>query len=120
MDGRLLFYIKDNGQDRVVWSMPVAGGQPREVFRFEGQLRRLEPTATGIYFQTNPLVAAGRAPSKPSELSFYRFPNGPPAKVAGVEAMSPYGFSISPDGRYLLYTKWASLGSDLMLVENFK
>ena len=46
--------------------------------------------------------------------------NGPLTKVKGVEGMSSSGFSISPDGRYLLYTKLVSSGSDLMLVENFK
>ena len=30
------------------------------------------------------------------------------------------GESISPDGRYLRYTKMVSSGADLMLVENFK
>ena len=63
---------------------------------------------------------ADRPPTRPSELFFYRFPGGPLTKVAGIEGLSQYGLSISPDGRYLLYTKWASQGSDLMLVENFK
>jgi hypothetical protein len=49
---------------------------------------------------------------------FYHFPKGPITKIAGVETR--YGFSLSPDGHYLIYTKMTSTGSDLMLVENFR
>jgi Tol biopolymer transport system component len=120
VDGTLLYYMRDNGQDNTIWSMPMAGGEPRAVFRFEGQGGGLVETKAGIYHLSNPPGRPDRPLDKPSELFFYRFPNGPLTKVAGVEGMSQYGFSISPDGRYLLYTKYASQGSDLMLVENFK
>jgi hypothetical protein len=53
-------------------------------------------------------------------MMFYRFPNGPVSKMTGVDSPSLYGSSVSPDGRYLLYTKFTATGSDLMLVDDFR
>jgi serine/threonine protein kinase/Tol biopolymer transport system component len=101
-------------RNRVVWKL-TEGGKEREIFRLEGDAsRRMVASKAGIYALVN------ASPTKPGDLMFYRLPNGPLTKVAGVEGVSLYGFSISPDGRYLLYTKMVSSGSDLMLVENFK
>ena len=68
----------------------------------------------GFYF------VAGGSSLTPGKMMFFRFPNGPVTKVAGVESPSGFGASISPDGRYLLYTKFTVSGSDLMLVDNFR
>ena len=99
---------------RALWTR-TDEGKEREVFRFEGITQSRPLTSRdGIYLPVNATA------NKPGDLMFYRLPNGPLTKVAGVEGMSSYGLSISPDGRYLLYTKMVSSGSDLMLVENFK
>ena len=55
----------------------------------------------------------------PRELMFSRFSSGEILRV-GVDAVSPFGVSLSPNGRSLLYTRFVSSGSDLMLAENFK
>jgi hypothetical protein len=69
---------------------------------------------SGIYFITN-------APNpQPGKLMYYRFPNGPLTTVDGVERPAMRAVSISPDRRWLLYTKVVNTGADLMLVENFK
>lgn len=106
-----LYRVHDQG----VWTR-TEGGKEREVFRFEGNadFRVLAVSAAGIYLLLNASV------NKPGDLMFYRLPNGPLTKVPGIESMSMCGYSISPDGRYLPYTKMVSSGSDLMLVENFK
>jgi len=39
---------------------------------------------------------------------------GPPARNTGL------GFDVSPDGQWVLYTRVDGLGSDLMVVENFR
>jgi hypothetical protein len=31
-----------------------------------------------------------------------------------------YGLTVSPDGKTILYTKLENLGSDLMMIENFR
>ncbi|HYL34303.1 MAG TPA: winged helix-turn-helix domain-containing protein [Bryobacteraceae bacterium] len=107
-DGKLLYYVRPGG----VWSVPVAGGPERQVIASEVDPGALDGNQHGIYFHANSNV------TKNGDLMFYRFPNGPITKVAGVEMR--YGMSLSPDGRYMLYTKMTSTGSDLMLVENFR
>ena len=107
-DARLIYYARPGG----VWSIPVGGGPERLAFAAEIDPGELDGNQHGIYFQANSNV------SKNGDLMFYRFPNGPLTKIAGVEMR--YGLSLSPDGRHLVYTKMTSTGSDLMLAENFR
>jgi Tol biopolymer transport system component/DNA-binding winged helix-turn-helix (wHTH) protein len=107
-DGMLVYYVRPGG----VWCVPVTGGPERQVARTEVDPGALDANENGMYFHANSNV------TKNGNLMFYRFPNGPITKVAGVEMR--YGLSLSPDGRYLVYTKMTSTGSDLMLVENFR
>jgi hypothetical protein len=37
-----------------------------------------------------------------------------------IDAPPDLGLALSPDGKYLLFTKIDYLGADLMLVENFR
>jgi len=37
-----------------------------------------------------------------------------------MDASADLGMAVSPDGKYLLFTKIDYLGADLMLVENFR
>ena len=113
-DGKLLYYSRPGG----VWSVAVEGGEEREVFKLDRSSRifntSLEATRFGIYF------VGGGTTRKPGKLMFYRFSDRSITKVAGVENPSSYGLSLSPDGRHLLYTKFTGIGSDLILVENFR
>jgi len=107
-DGKLVYYTRPGG----IWCVPVAGGPERQLFESDVEPGALEADRRGIYFNANSNV------TKNGDLMFYRFPKGPITKVAGVETR--YGFSFSPEGRYLIYTKMTSTGSDLMLVENLR
>src|SRR5262249_28239374 len=109
-DGTRQYFSRDGG----IWSSQIQGGQETEVLKFDGLVSSLQATRQGFYFVTNFTT------TKPGDLMFYRFPSGPLTKVTGVESPSQYGLSISPDGRWLLYSKMTSQGSDLMLVEDFK
>jgi len=40
--------------------------------------------------------------------------------VIALDAPPDLGLALSPDGRYLLFTKVDYIGADLMLVEKFK
>jgi hypothetical protein len=107
-DGRVVYYTRPGG----VWSVPIDGGPEHKVFAFDLDPGCIEVSRLGIYFVANSSVTKG------GDLMFYRFPKGPTSKIAGVETR--YGHSVTADGRYLLYTKMTSTGSDLMLVENFR
>ena len=100
-------------RDGAVVTVPGDGSDSREVFKFNGTIT-LREDRRGLYLRT------GGGTNTPGEMMFYRLPNGPVTKLPAIEAPSSYGFSISPDGRYLIYSKFTSSGSDLMLVENFK
>ena len=113
-DGKLIYYPRPGG----LWSVPLDGGEERQVFKverdFEITSAALEPTTAGVYF------VGGGTTRKPGTLRFYRFSDKSIHNVAGVESPSGYGLSMSPDGKQLLYSKFTGIGTDLMLVENFK
>jgi Tol biopolymer transport system component len=113
-DGRFLYF----GRDGSIWREPAKGGadSARKLFSFDGIIPEagLAVDRWGVYFVAKP------SSERPGEMMFYRFPNGPVSRVEGVESPSFYGSSVSPDGRYLLYTKFTATGSDLMLVEDFR
>ena len=113
-DARLIYYPRPDG----VWSVPVDGGEERPVFQLDRSFAiintGLEPTRSGIYF------VGGGTSRKPGTLMFYRYYDKSIHTVAGVESPSSYGLSVSPDGKHLLYSKFTGIGTDLMLVENFK
>ena len=75
-------------------------------------------SSKGIYYIEFP-----KAPNSPKLLKFYSFQTGKVNLVATVEsAISPdnSGISVSPDGRWLLYSVMSSITSDLMLVDDFR
>lgn len=53
-------------------------------------------------------------------LQFFDFATGTAKDLAKLGSPTDMGFSVSPDGRSLLYTQHDQGGSDLMLVENFR
>ena len=113
-DDKLLYYVRPSG----LWSVSSEGGEEQQVFKLDQSLRIIntafEATPAGIYF------VGGGTTREPGSLMFYRFSDRSIKKVTGVESPSSYGLSLSPDGRHLLYTKFTGIGSDLMLVENFR
>jgi len=65
----------------------------------------------GIYF-----VPAGL----PDSLRYYDFASKAIRDVLKLEKYFSDGLSISPDGRYLLYSQLDDLNSDIMVVENYR
>jgi hypothetical protein len=94
--------------------MPVGGGE-------EGQVlppmpwRNFHLVNEGIYFIPEP------AADRKSSIQFLSFATAKLKNVAPMSAPPPTaaGLSVSPDGRFLLFSQVDAEGSDLMLVENF-
>jgi hypothetical protein len=55
-----------------------------------------------------------------SDAEFLSFATGRVTTLAQLSGRAAYGFSVSPDGRWLLYSQYEQKGADLMLVENFR
>ena len=91
-----------------------------------GEWRRGEPGAPvcferafslvneGIYFIPEP------GADRKSFIQFLSFVTGKVKRVALLSGSSAEGLSVSPDGRFLLFSQLDEAGSDLMLVENFR
>jgi hypothetical protein len=68
----------------------------------------------GIYFIPRP-DSAGRY-----SIQFFNFGTKRIRSIATIEMPISEGLSVSPDGRWILYSQIDQVGSDLMLVENFR
>jgi Tol biopolymer transport system component len=114
-DGKLLYYGKYGTHG--LWSTPVEGGEERQVLdSISGGNWTVAPG--GIYYFDFP-----GEPSAPKLAKFYSFKSGRSNQIGTVEptVLDGYaGFSLSPDGRWLLYTDIVTTNSDLMLIDHFR
>ena len=113
-DGKLLYYgtMSTHG----LWSVPLSGGEERQVLDSITEMN-WTVAQTGIYYFDFAVVPGARKPVK-----FYSLKTRKISQVGTVEATTSgdfSGMSISPDGRWLLYS-YADISSDLMMVENFR
>jgi Tol biopolymer transport system component/DNA-binding winged helix-turn-helix (wHTH) protein len=110
MDGKFLYYAKSVAGRYGLWRVPVTGGAEVKVldsvFPFGFAV-----TGSGIYF-----IAAS---DDGSSIQFLSFKTGKVKAIAPVKGRVHPGLSVSPDGRFLLYSYAQLIGSDLMLAENF-
>jgi Tol biopolymer transport system component len=110
-DGKLLYYRKE--VDSSLWKMPVNGGEESRVLPdIGGDL--FCPVNGGIYFVPTPGTNTSYS------IQFLSFATGKVRTVAPMSAPPAEGLSVSPDGRFLLFSQVDQTGSDLMLVENFQ
>jgi Tol biopolymer transport system component/DNA-binding winged helix-turn-helix (wHTH) protein len=116
-DGAYIYYSKVDGP-RGIWRVPVGGGEEELV------LGEKHPGAgvwgswclakDGLYL-FNPNARTGCA------VEFFSFATRRVTQVAHLEGVNEFlsGLTVSPDGRWLLYTQQNPISSDIMLVENF-
>ena len=117
-DGKLLYYSK-LGQTGL-WAIPAQGGEERRILNdsVSDQNRNWTVSSDGIYFFDLKV-----APNEPKLVKFYSFRTGKTSLAGTVEpTVSPdySGISVSPDGRWLLYSHIASITSDLVLIDHFR
>jgi Tol biopolymer transport system component len=114
-DGKFLYYGKYDKDG--LWSIPVSGGEERQVL---DSITGMNWTVAseGIYY----LVSAVE-PGARHLVQFYSFKTGKSNQVGMLDGtLSPdySGISVSPDGRWLLYSDITDISSDLMMVEHFR
>jgi Tol biopolymer transport system component/tRNA A-37 threonylcarbamoyl transferase component Bud32 len=118
-DGKYIYYRRERYQTVPgLWRVPVEGGEETRFFDQHriGIWRSWTITEGGIFFVT------GETATK-TVIEYYSFATGDvkPVAVPEKQILPTYlGLSVSPDGRWLLYTQADQRGSDLMLVENFR
>jgi Tol biopolymer transport system component len=114
-DGRTLLYQTRRGDSPLV-ALPLAGGPPREV---------VACVKSGA-FSEGPLGLhyLGCEPGDDWTVHLNDRGTGRDRVLGRLEKLDRswpvFGLAVSPDGETILYTKRASQGSDLMLIENFR
>jgi Tol biopolymer transport system component len=109
-DGKWVYYTKS--WDGPLWKMPRDGGEETQVLE-SVQESFFAIVREGIYFIPRP-DAAGRY-----SIQFFNFATKKIRSVTTIGRPAFLYLSVSPDGRWLLYSQVDQQGSDLMLVENF-
>ena len=117
-DGTWIYYVKDNGAGGL-WRLSAAGGAETRViemlYRWNFALTR-----DGIYYTSRDPDAPTAGPAPNSTIRFLDGRTGTVRDLLVIDKPVDLGFSVSPDGKYLLFTKLDYAGNDLMLVENFR
>jgi Tol biopolymer transport system component/predicted Ser/Thr protein kinase len=112
-DGRVLYY-KKRGEDTLgLWKVPVKGGEESQVLESFSGGSEFAVVDEGIYFNPRPDSAGHYS------IQFFSFASKKTRVVATLEKPVFHGFTVSPDGRWILYSQIDQQGKDLMLVENF-
>ncbi len=114
-DGKYVYF----SNRRAIWRVPAEGGAEEQVVIPEHDLLWvvIQPTKKGIYYLE--FVRGARA----MQVSFYDFTtraNDVVFRMRGVDFLHAMSFSISPDGKYILYPWVDQVQTNLMLVENFR
>jgi Tol biopolymer transport system component len=108
-DGERLFYSKDE----TLWTAPITGGDEERVLDSLTAPHNFVVTDSGIYF------VSGDAADFPANLSikFFDFSSRETMPIHHADRPWWLGLTLSPDGRWILFSQSDHLGSDLMLVE---
>ena len=111
-----VYLVQEDSAGLSLWQETLNGGQASKIL--DGLAGpAIAVTRQGIYY-----MAPVPGKSFNVSLAFYSFANRKSTKVADVRpgTSSGTGLSVSPDGRYLLYTQCDEETDDLILVENFR
>jgi Tol biopolymer transport system component len=111
LDRKFVYYLKGvNDENLSLWRVPATGGEETEVL---GSVlhSNFAVTDRGIYFIPS---------AKQASIRFLSFSGGRIVTIAQTTREPAWGFSVSPDGRSLLFTEFEAVRADLMLAENFR
>lgn len=116
-DGQVLYFTKGRNMAGI-WKIPLAGGAETLVLDHHGAgvWRHWAVTEAGIYFATE-------AQPKQTLIEYFSFATRQVTLLAtmpkGLDRATP-GMSVSPDGRWLIWSQLDQQGSDILLLENFR
>ena len=115
-DRKWLYFTVAGG---VLRRMPVDGGEETDYVRDLGapilglDVSPFFVTAKGVYYLA---VSANR---RPALIRFAGHEGGDSKTVGSIQRTPSAGLSLSPDGRFLLYSQYDQSTAEIMLVENF-
>jgi Tol biopolymer transport system component len=120
MDGKNLFYWKRKAPEPDVgelWKVSVDGGEEIRVLESVSSAN-FDVKEHGIYYARS----SGNSWRWETAFFYYQFNDGKTVPIATIQKAVAYGFSVSPDERWILYTQaeWDFARSNLMLVENLR
>jgi len=113
-DGKTLYYAKGLYVTSL-WKVPVYGGEETRVLESLVWSKNFAVVDSGTYFIPTPPAGATS-----SSIQFFSFATRKIRSVAATAKPALYGLTISPDGRWILYTQIDQSATELMLVENFQ
>lgn len=111
-DGQYLYY---STTQNALWRVPLAGGEETKVLPALADLGSAYALGKqGIYFIRATDQGSGQ------ELAFLRFATGQISSIVTIPRPVISPLALSPDERLILYSQRDQIGTDLMLVENFR
>jgi Tol biopolymer transport system component len=123
LDGQTLFYKRSLQGSSPLLALPLAGGQERPILDCVSDFT-VGPA--GLYYTScsrMPPFVGPAAPGRPpwGTLFLMDLATGESRPLGSLEWAGHWSWpTVSPDGRTILLEKWEDLGSDLMLIENFR
>ena len=112
-DGKTVFFRAPDGSG--ILKVPSDGGESVPVVGpIHGYPSGFAVTTEGIFYPAPPHSGNQRF------IKFFSFTTGDSRPVAVASHAFHIGMSVSPDSKYVLFDQYDELGSDLMLVENFR
>jgi hypothetical protein len=109
-----LYYAKFLSGLTSLWRVPVDGGEEIPVLDSLNSVGQFAVVDRGIYYVPVPDAVARWS------IQYFDFASGKIRQITELQGEPWWGLSVSPDGRFLLYTRRHQASSDLMLVENFR
>jgi Tol biopolymer transport system component len=114
-DGKYVYFRRD----RSIWRVPAAGGTEEEVIApdHDASWTAYQAEAAGLYYLERDRDERTLA------VRFYDFQSKKSRELVMLPLTDPsstYSFSVSPDGRYVLYPSVDHTQTSLVLTENFR